>query len=145
MGPSLEKSRTFIAVYFDLLVRNKTSRNMYQTIIYKPDAPLKISEISLKTIEEYEKFEYENVDRIVKNLPPFPIPNHLKPVYQSIEVVNKSLQNYPGSNSEMKDFRDKVLKINLTIAFLHPNKRLWNRTLLVHNYNASRSISYHFY
>jgi hypothetical protein len=108
MGPALENSRSFIAVYFDLLVRNKTSRNMYRTIVYKPDAPLKIAQISLNTIEEYEKFEYDNMDRLVKNLPPYPIPNHLKAVYQSIEVVHKSLQNYPGSNSEMKDFREKV-------------------------------------
>jgi hypothetical protein len=100
MGPTLEKSRTFTAVYFDLLVRNRTSRDMYKTIIYKPNAPLTMAQISLSTIEEYERFEYLNMDRLVKNLPPYPTPAHLKPIYQSIDVVNKSLQNYPGSGSD---------------------------------------------
>jgi hypothetical protein len=66
MGQSLENSRTFIGVYFDLLVRNRTSRDMYRTIKYKPNAPLAMAEISLGQIEDYEKFEYSNIQRLVK-------------------------------------------------------------------------------
>jgi hypothetical protein len=47
-GRFLENSRTFIGVYFDLLVRNRTSRNMYRTLLYKPNAPL-------SQVEEYVK------------------------------------------------------------------------------------------
>jgi hypothetical protein len=118
MGPYLENSRTFIGVYFDLLVRNRTSRDMYRTIIYKPNAPLTISQITLKLIEEYETFEKTNIDRLVKNLPSLETPPHLRPVYQSIEVVNKSLENYPGSNSEMREFRQMVYFICLIISYL---------------------------
>jgi hypothetical protein len=66
MGNFLEDSRTFIGVYFDLLVRNRTSRDMYRTIKYKPNAPLAMSQISLSLIDEYEVFEYSNIDRLVK-------------------------------------------------------------------------------
>jgi hypothetical protein len=115
LGPNLENSRTFIGVYFDFLVRNRTSRDMYRTIIYKPNAPLEMGKITSRLVEDYEKFEYSNIERLVKNLPPFPIPPYLIPVYKSIEVVHKSLQNYPGSNSEMREYREKVLYVRLTV------------------------------
>lgn len=81
---------------------------MYKTLIYKPNAPLKMAQISLSQFEEYEQFEYTNMDRLVKNIPPLPTPPHLIPIKQSVDVVQKSLQNYPGSNSEMKEYREMV-------------------------------------
>jgi len=39
---------------------------MYRTIKYKPNAPLAMAEISLGQIEDYEKFEYSNIQRLVK-------------------------------------------------------------------------------
>ena len=108
MGPELEASRTFVAVFFDLLCRNKTSRDMYKAVLYKPNAPLTMAQICLSTVDEYEKFELGNIDRLSKNLPTVPVPQQLKDVYASIEVVHKSLENYPGSNAEMKEKREMV-------------------------------------